>query len=290
MVAPSFLQDPRVLSWLGDVEPAWTLLTLDSLKELQQGPSNESRALTLANDLTPPEVARSAVARKALILLRSAADSGGLKLTATGNLSRSVVAEMIDRFEWPDFDRVEEFRFHRVVNEPDFLPLLFVRHIAQMARLVRPYRGALRATQLGRGFVKETPQGSLQSILFQAGFWRADLNYLARGIHGSWPQFDIGVVLWSLSISAADWQTPAKLTRLCTIPAKDILESSWDAGLMVTEARILMLLFWYGLLEHRSPATPGTRWGEQHFYRKSPLFDRFLAFCVQLEQPDAPGH
>jgi hypothetical protein len=290
MVAPSFLQDHRVRRWLGEVEPAWTLLTLDSLKELQQGPSKESRALTLANDLTPPEVARSAVARNTLILLRGAADGGGLKLTATGNLSRSVVTEMIDRFEWPDFDRVEEFRFHRVVNEPDFIPLLFVRHIAQMARPVRPYRGALRATQLGRGFVKETPQGSLQSILFQAAFWRADLNYLARGIHGSWPQFDIGVVLWSLSISAADWQTPAKLTRLCTIPAKDILESSWDAGSMVTEARILMPLYWFGLLEHRSEATPGTRWGEQHFYRKSPLFDRFLAFCVQLEQPDAPGH
>jgi hypothetical protein len=290
MVAPSFLQDHRVRRWLGEVEPAWTLLTLDSLKELQQTPSKESRALTLANDLTPPEVARSAVARKALILLRSAADSGGLKLTATGNLSRSVVAEMIDRFEWPDFDRVEDFRFHRVVNEPDFLPLLFVRHIAQMARLVRPYRGALTPTPRGRGFVKVTPQGSLQSILFQAAFWQADLNYLARGIHGSWPQFDIGVVLWSLSVSAADWQTPAKLTRLCTIPAKDIVESRWDAGSMVTEARILMPLYWYGLLEHRSEALPGTRWGERHFYRKSPLFDRFLAFCVQLEQPDAPGH
>jgi hypothetical protein len=40
-------------------------------------------------------------------------------LTATGNLSRTGLAEMVDLFEWPDFDRAEAFRLHKVVNEPD---------------------------------------------------------------------------------------------------------------------------------------------------------------------------
>jgi hypothetical protein len=101
MVAPSFLQHPPVRRWLGDVEPAWTLLPSDSLEALLQRPSKKTRALTLANDLTDIEVAPSAVARNALILLRRAAEGGGLKLTAMGNLSRSVVAEMIDRAVWP---------------------------------------------------------------------------------------------------------------------------------------------------------------------------------------------
>jgi hypothetical protein len=36
-----------------------------------------------------------------------------------------------------------------------------------------------------------------------------------RGLLGPWPQADIGIiVLWSLSVSAADWQTSDKLTRL----------------------------------------------------------------------------
>jgi hypothetical protein len=158
MVALDFLQNPRVRRWLGGVEPAWTLLTIESMNALRREPSKENRALTLANDLTIAEIAGSAVARNILVLMRCATERGGLKLTATGNLSRSVVAEMVELFEWPDFQRAEAFAFHKIVNEPDFLPLFFVRHIAQMATFVRPYRGALKPTRLGQcGFRRSRP-------------------------------------------------------------------------------------------------------------------------------------
>jgi hypothetical protein len=39
MVAEDFLRDPQVRQWLGGVEPAWTLLTLDGLRALRQEPS-----------------------------------------------------------------------------------------------------------------------------------------------------------------------------------------------------------------------------------------------------------
>ena len=55
MVAPGFLKNPGVIDWLGGVEPAWTLLTFESMNALRQEPSNENRALTLANNLTGVE-------------------------------------------------------------------------------------------------------------------------------------------------------------------------------------------------------------------------------------------
>ena len=39
MVAEDFLQDQQVRQWLNGVEPAWTLLTFDSLRALRQKPS-----------------------------------------------------------------------------------------------------------------------------------------------------------------------------------------------------------------------------------------------------------
>jgi hypothetical protein len=45
-----------------------------------------------------------------------------------------------------------------------------------------------------------------------------DLGYFGRGLLGSWSQVDAGVVLWSVSVCANDWQSAEKLTRLCTIP------------------------------------------------------------------------
>ena len=55
-----------------------------------------------------------------------------------------------------------------------------------------------------------------------------DLGYFGRSLLGSWPQAGIGVVLWSLSVSAGDWQTGEKLTRLCTIPEPATLTGTWD--------------------------------------------------------------
>jgi hypothetical protein len=70
-------------------------------------------------------------------------------LTTTGNLSRSVVAEMCDLFTWPEFDTTEAFQLHKVINEPDFLPLYFVRHLVETAGLVRQRKGYLKATPPG---------------------------------------------------------------------------------------------------------------------------------------------
>jgi len=149
MVAPGFLTNPEVRRWLGGVEPAWMLLDFESFNALREEPSRENRALSLASDLTDAEIAASAATRSTLILLERAHDGDGLKLTATGNLSRNVVAEMVQRFEWPGFKPAEMAEFHKVINEPDFLPLHVIRQLVQAAKLVRRYRGALRATDLG---------------------------------------------------------------------------------------------------------------------------------------------
>ena len=92
MVAPGSLQNPEVQRWLDDAEPAWTLLEFESFNALRREPSMDNRAIHLASDLSSAEIAEPAVARNALILLGRAVDSEGP--TATGNLSRAVVAEM----------------------------------------------------------------------------------------------------------------------------------------------------------------------------------------------------
>jgi hypothetical protein len=49
-------------------------------------------------------------------------------------------------------------------------------------------------------------------------------------------------------------------------------------------ARILRLLLWFGLLEHRHDAPLGDRYGGRHFFRKSALFDWFVQFDVETER------
>ena len=160
MVAEDFLRDPQVREWLGGVEPAWTLLTFDSLRALRQAPSAVQTAIRIANDLNADEVGASPIARNTLILLQQAVEREGLPLTATSNLSRAAVAEMRKLIEWPDYDQARAFQFHEVINEPDFLPLHVVRQLAQAATLVRAKRGKLVATPLGKSMLSDARQRS----------------------------------------------------------------------------------------------------------------------------------
>jgi hypothetical protein len=290
MVAEDFLQDPRVLGWLDGVEPAWTLLTFESLRALRREPSAVHTAIRIANDLSVGEIAGSPVARNTLILLRQAIERVGLPLTATGNLSRAMVAEMCKLIEWPDYDQADAFRFNKVINEPDFLPLHVVRQLAQAATLVRTQRGKLVVTALGKSMLSDARQGSLLAILFHLAFWHMDLGYFGRGLLGSWPQADAGVVLWSLSVCADEWQSAEKLTRLCTIPEPAMFSGTLDRTPYALEAKILRPLLWFGLLEHRSEKLRSSRFSAHHFYRKAELFDRLLAFNVRVDLSEGARH
>jgi len=290
VVAEDFLQDAQVRQWLDGVEPAWTLLTFDSLRALRQEPSASQTAIRIGNNLNIDQIAGSAVARNTLILLRPAIERGGLPLTASGNLSRAIVAEMRKLIEWPLLDQADAFRFNRIINESDFLPLHVVRLLTRAATLVRAQRGKLVATPLGKSILSDARQGSLLAILSHIAFWHMDLGYFGRGLLGSWPQADIGIVLWSLSVSAGDWQTAEKLTRLCTIPEPAILSGTWDRTPYAMEARILRPLLWFGLLEYRSEKVPETQFTARHCYRKARLFDRLLAFDVKMDFAGGPRH
>ena len=45
-----------------------------------------------------------------------------------------------------------------------------------------------------------------------------------------------------------------------------------------------------GMTAQHEKGLPGARFAEGHFYRKAPLFDRFLTFDVRTEQPETARH
>jgi hypothetical protein len=288
MMVPGLPEDHAIKAWLDGLEPAWRLLDHANLRALRRQPS-PAGPIRLATDMTPSEIQQSAVTRNTLSLLGAAAAKSGLKLTATGNLARGEVAEMLDLFDWPDFPKEELLSVSKVVNEPDFAPLYYVRHLALAARLLRKHKGLIKATKTGRRCLEEPDQRALQAVLFHVAFWYLDLGYFSRTPLGTWPQHDAGIVLWSLSVAADGWQSPQRLTRLCTIPTPHVLAAHGDLAAWVMEANILRPLLSFGLLELREEETE-RRWTKRPFYRKSPLFDRFLTFDVTLAAAGGARH
>jgi len=288
MVVAAMLQNPSVIKWLGGLEPAWKLLDIDSFSGLREPPSPNGGAIQLGADLSDLELLDSPLTRCALLFLKAASKTPGLKLTATGNLSRTVVADMRETFDWPNFYSEGCFELPKAINEPDFLALFFIRHVTQFSKLVHRRKGYMRTTEAGRSLIEQ--QNALQAVLFHTAFWHMDLGDLGRGLHSGWPQGDIGIVLWSLSVAANTWQTREHLTRLCTIPNRGVLNTTWDTGSMAMEANILRPLLWFGLLEHKQEKIEGDQLNRRKFYSKSPLFDRFCHFNVSFDNADSRRH
>lgn len=290
MLSPAMLEDERVKRWLGGAIPAWTLLDWISFVALRRPPSSSGSSIRLATDLSNEDSAQSAMVRNTLILLAAAAKPPGLKLTVTGNLSRQVVASMFATFDWPRYDKAQTLQLNKVINEPDFLPLFIVRNLAEVAKLVRKRNGHLVTTPAGRMILEGPGLPALQSLLFEAMFWKIDLAYFNRGNLGSWPQDHVGLVFWSLGVSASQWMEPARLARLSTIPVEGILRHPYDLARYAIEGAILRNLEAFGLFERRVEPIHGERFGTRTFYRKTAFFDRFLTFNVQLETEGVVRH
>ncbi len=284
------LRDLTITKWLDGIEPAWTMLDPDTLLALRRPPSPVFGPIRLAADFTPDEIQQSAVARNALILLHAAADGPGLKMTATGNLSRAVVAELSERLTWPGFDPADAFQYNKVTNEPDHYPLFFLRHLLEAATLLRRYKGHFRTTPAGRKMSREPDVRSLLPVLLHVAFWHLDLGYLSWSPYPGWPQRDAGTVLWSLSVAAHDWQSSEHLTRLCTIPTRHLFDRPWDATASAMEGQILRPLLWFGLMDRCDAELEPGQVVARHLHRKTALFDRLLSFDLQLAPPAASRH
>ena len=123
--------------------------------------------------------------------------------------------------------------------------------------------GMFLLTDVGREMLETSGRGALQARLFRQAIWRTDLSEFVRrceprGLPRSWPQGDVGVILWSLSaVVAGEWQRSDTLAALCTVPddrfVRDALtkagyavrvtaEPDEIAGLVRAERPKLMLL------------------------------------------------
>ena len=291
MVALAHMESPRIKAWLGGIEPAWTVLDRDSFRALAGfSPVLPGEPIEFNTDLSPEEFKGSAIAQHAIILLKAGMESDGLKLTATGNLARSVVSEMVKRFDWPFYDLETLLRMNKVINEPDFFPLYMTRMITQAAKFFRKSKDHLKTSPLGREMLDPQKIGELQRILFIIHMWRLETPNYVPAQAGRWPLVDIGVVLWALSVAATDWETSENLTRLCSIPIEEVIRSDSDMASFAMETQILRPLFHFGFLEHRRDPIPGKAFLKTHLYRRTPLFDQFFSFRVTLEKPHGLRH
>ena len=280
----------EVSEWPGGLAPVWSLLEPQSEEALRSEPSPENGALSFASDVEDEALAQSVFVRNALVLLEAMDGKETMWISSGSNcLMKKCVTRLRGLISWPGLEGTEHFRKGKTYREQDVGELHLLRLLVERAGLIRSAGLWFELTPLGRALLEPGRRGTLQALLFRHAFWDMDLSRFVRvhprGLPGWWPQGEIGVILWSLSAVAEDWQNAGALTALCTIPDDELPETRRGAASTMFVWRILWPLRWFGLLEYRGPEeTRDVAW------RKSVLFDRFLSFDVRLSDNRGSSH
>ena len=273
--------------WLDGVEPAWTVLEAERIDGLLAEPPFEDGAIRLAIDLTDDEIACSPMVQNALVLVRAAREGDGLELTARSNLTQETVAAMRSAMDWPGLLFEDKWRAGKRLREGHVEELRLVRELAMMNGLLIRKKGRLRVGATGRRALKDRRE-RLQASFFRDCFWQVSLDLFGEPECGSWPQGLIGPALWSLATTGDRWQDTQTLMRLSVLPDEAVLRNpDWVAPALFV-LRVLRPLRWFGLVESRDE--DATRRGRGK-WRKTPLFDRFLAFDPRIVRAvEGPVH
>jgi hypothetical protein len=270
------------------------VLTPGSLNRLLPAkPNSLPEAIRIAEDqdAEPPELASAPLLATTRLLIERAAAGNGLKLTATGNLSRADVRALLDVLSWPDFDKASVLAVNKVLNEADVGPVEISRIVAQEAKLLRTYKGLLKATKLGETLMHPESSLALFRLLFTIQFWRINPGYWDRVPVGDWPQDHIGIALWCVSVLTDRWLRAADLVDVVTVPDTRFSAYEFDFRSYALESRVLRPLTWLGLMESRADdVQDGPTVVSSRLYRKTLLLDRLLSFDVRLSDVPAARH
>lgn len=237
--------------------------------------------LRFSPDLTLSDLADADFLQNARLLLAALDEAGGTPATATGNLNRAFVRQMVDRLVLPGNWRETIFPFFKVLNEPDVWVLHICRIVVELAGLAARRQKRFQLTRAGRDLLPDSQAGPLYRKLFLAHFRRFHLHYIfpLRDVPGF--QRTLAVILWRLDTIARGWTPVGGLGDEILLPGvlnelHAAMVSPYDNEEWILGGYVLDPLVAFGLLERRSPGVwPFT---EKDQVRTTPLWRKFIHF------------
>jgi len=247
--------------------------------------------LRLSADLKLTDFAGADFFVNTRVFLAALAEADGVPATATGNLPRAFVRQILDRLVLSKPFRDSVFHVCKAINEQDVWPLHLVRLVSGCAGLAGRRKKFFRLTKTGRALLPDEQAGALYRKLFIAYFRRFDLHYdfCLRDVPGI--QDTMAVILWRLDTIARDWTPVQGLAPQILLPG--VLDQmhiamtyAHDTEEWILTGYVLDPLFDFGLIE-RQELSEWPSLTKKDKIRITPLWRKFIGFAFGV--PAASG-
>ena len=210
---------------------------------------------------------------------------GGIPLTPSKAFKRVFVHWAAAKFDWPGYTEADLFSVNKVLNEPDFAPLMLLHDLMIAMKLGRHYKGEFRLTKAGQALVDHPGQIFAAVVPF----------YLFRVDHARFSRFDDEPILgnWDtflnvLNVETEDGATGAELRRVFYGEPERGPFPCYDDMLSKLYVQVLRPLCWSGLLcEGRGERRSRT---QDAVFMKTPLWKAALQLDTDRMMSSAPRH
>lgn len=216
----------------------------------------------------------SPMIRGMVLTLRYAMENDGIGLTKSDAMNRKFVTWAAEHFNWPGYTSEELFSINKVLNEHDMMPLWPLRETLRYLKLIRRYKGTLRATRTGQELAKAPNE--LFDLVAPLYLYHYDHDDLFEeedySIPGNWHIF-----LNLINIKARQGCSQGDLTDiLYPRPDTEIHDPYYSLAGSAFLLNVLRPLCWLGLLREERG---GDGWFGKRTYHKTPLWSA----CLKLE-------
>lgn len=240
--------------------------------------------LRLSADLKLADLAAADFLINTRVFLAALAEADSVPATATGNLARAFIGQILDRLVLSKPCREIIRRVCKVINEQDVWPLHIVRLVCGCAGLAGRRNKRFRLTKAGRALLPDDQAGALYRKLFTAYFRRFDLHYNFRFRDVPGLQDTMAAILWRLDTIARDWipvqgLAPRILLNGVLNQMHAAMTYPHDTEEWILIGYVLEPLFDLGLIE-RQKTSEWPRVTEEDKIRITPLWRKFIAFAL----------
>ncbi|CUH39480.1 hypothetical protein JSE7799_02207 [Jannaschia seosinensis] len=208
-------------------------------------------------------------------------EHGGIPLTPSKAFKRVFVHWAASEFDWPGHTEADLFAVNKVLNEPDFAPLMVLHDLMIAMKLARHYKGQFRLTKAGQALVGHP--GRIFNTVVPFFLFHVDHAASSRfddePVLGNWDIF-----LNVLNVETEDGATGADLRRVFYGEP----EPGFDAMMSGLFVQVLRPLSWAGLLEKQDGASRYR--SEDALFVKTPLWRSALRLDNDAEVTPATRH
>lgn len=239
-------------------------------------------AIRIVDTLSLDELAPSDLLHDARVVLDLLAEHDTVRATPKGNLPRAFVAAFRERMRAGETMDERWYATNPPRNEEDLQALHLVRNLLELAGLVKRRGGKFSRTRRGDRLTAPEHAGELFALLLRTHFREMNLAWLDGLPDVPGFQYTIGYTFHQFARVDREWRKAGALVDALLLPAiRDELPprpyGGDDAALML-ETRFLRPLVRLGLAESRENPRTADEMLARASYRRTPLFDRALAF------------